>query len=207
MKLLVGMVGQRRRNGAGHVGGTEIEHGKFTTGAGLSARLLLLLGCIRTGEALVMAIFVTSEVDFALKGTATESADEWLQARVLASVRDQVGRLAERFTANFTLVRIRVGRNTDWKCHADQCPCPISDIGTSGNKCNDERKAALDVGKICFCVQIDAKQMRMVVDALTSTDNVIALPLMNNHRAPAGMTRQARADSFRKVPAIRGHLP
>ncbi|KAL1244307.1 Large ribosomal subunit protein [Trichinella spiralis] len=102
---------------------------------------------------------------------------------------------------------IRVGRNTDWKCHADQCPRPISDIGTSGNKCNDEQKAALDVGKICFCVQIDGKQMRMVVDALTSTDNVIALPLMNNHRAPAGMTRQARADSFRKVPAIRGHLP
>ena len=54
----------------------------------------------------MLRLDVTSEVDFALEGLGAEVAGEGLEAGVLAAVRDQVGRLAERLAAHATHVRL-----------------------------------------------------------------------------------------------------
>jgi len=53
----------------------------------------------------VLRLLVPAEIDFALKGAAAQVARERLVPRVLAAVRDQIRRLAERFAAHLTLVR------------------------------------------------------------------------------------------------------
>ena len=47
---------------------------------------------------------MAAEVDFPLEGTAAVGAGERFEARVLATVRDEIGALAERLPALLTLV-------------------------------------------------------------------------------------------------------
>ncbi len=58
------------------------------------------------GHGRVLAVAVPPQVDLALEGLVTESAGERLVAGVLAHVGDQIGRLAEGFTAHDALVRL-----------------------------------------------------------------------------------------------------
>ena len=48
---------------------------------------------------------MATQIDLALEGAAALVACEGLEARVLAAVRDQVGRLAERLAADDATVR------------------------------------------------------------------------------------------------------
>lgn len=52
----------------------------------------------------MLRFFVPAEVDLPLESPATDVAGEWLEARVFAAVRNQVGRLTERLAADFALV-------------------------------------------------------------------------------------------------------
>lgn len=53
----------------------------------------------------MLRFLVPAQVDFALKGPAAQVARERFVSGVLPAVRDQIGRLAERFTAHLTFVR------------------------------------------------------------------------------------------------------
>ena len=54
----------------------------------------------------MLRLDVTTQVNLALEGLGAEVAGEGLEAGVLAAVRDQVGRLAERLAAHATHVRL-----------------------------------------------------------------------------------------------------
>lgn len=54
----------------------------------------------------VLGVRVPAQVHFPLEGAAADAARERLESAVLARVRDQVGRLAERFAAHHALVRL-----------------------------------------------------------------------------------------------------
>lgn len=58
------------------------------------------------GEAWVLTLPVTSQVDLPLERLVAEAAREGLVPRVLAHVCDQVGGLAEGFPAHDTLMRL-----------------------------------------------------------------------------------------------------
>lgn len=52
----------------------------------------------------VLRLFMPAEVDLPLEGPTADVAGERLEARVLATVRDEVGRLAERLSAHGAFV-------------------------------------------------------------------------------------------------------
>lgn len=54
----------------------------------------------------VLRLLVAAQVDLALERASAQVARERLEAGVLAAVRDQVGRLAERLAAHAALVRL-----------------------------------------------------------------------------------------------------
>lgn len=54
----------------------------------------------------MLALVVSAEVDFALEAFGADVASERFEARVLPAVGDQVGALAERFTAHLAFMRL-----------------------------------------------------------------------------------------------------
>ena len=56
-----------------------------------------------------MCIHVFAQIDFLLEVLSTYSATERLEALVLATMRDQVGRLAERLATEVAPVRLLAG--------------------------------------------------------------------------------------------------
>ena len=60
----------------------------------------------------VLRLHVTAEVHFALEGPVTDGTGEGLEARVLATVSYQIGRLAECLATLTTNVRLLTCKNT-----------------------------------------------------------------------------------------------
>lgn len=54
----------------------------------------------------MLVLSVSPEVYFALEAFTAEVACKWLEACVLAAVRDEVRALTESFSTNLTLVRL-----------------------------------------------------------------------------------------------------
>ena len=54
----------------------------------------------------VLTVSVASKIDLALESSATLLTSKWFETRVLAAVRNKIRRLAKRFAANDTLVRL-----------------------------------------------------------------------------------------------------
>jgi hypothetical protein len=58
------------------------------------------------GHCRVLAVAVSTQVDFTLEGLVAKAASKRFVARVLAHVSDEIGRLAEGFAAHDALVRL-----------------------------------------------------------------------------------------------------
>lgn len=69
----------------------------------------------QVGHGRVLAVAVPPQVDLALEGLVAQTASERLVSSVLAHVGDQIGRLAEGFTAHDAFVRLFTCNNVGEK--------------------------------------------------------------------------------------------
>lgn len=88
---------------------------RFLEGAGRARSGFYLESCLRAGGAArdqrllrpgVLSLAMSSEVHLALESLLTKATREGFVARMFSHMRDQIGRLAKRLTADHTLMRL-----------------------------------------------------------------------------------------------------